>query len=84
MRILGNRFVQNRRDLCDLIYDMNVFTERELLQSFQAKKAGDILIDGGQTLRDFLEELASLGALRREFERYQVVNPLARTAMDIR
>lgn len=66
------RLVENRARLSRLIYSLGAFTEDELLYRFRQEQQGDIVIDGGQTIRDYLRELASIGALTFEYDRYSV------------
>lgn len=68
------RFVENRRDLVDLIFGMEHFTRDDLLERFNRERAGNIAIDGSQTIEQYLRELSEYGILRRQLGSYQVVS----------
>ena len=70
---MQNRLVENRYRLSELIYDLGVFTSNELVEAFRKSQDGGIAIDGGQTIRDYLDELSAIGVLRYEYDLYTVV-----------
>lgn len=58
------RFTVNRRRFADLIYSMGCFDEKEILERFRKSQRGDIVIDGSQTIAQYLRELRDQGALK--------------------
>ena len=70
---MNNRLVDNRIALSRLIFDLGEFSEQELVERFWAQQKGQILIDGNQTIGDYLEELHSVGTLSLQDDRYCVV-----------
>jgi len=68
-RVMLTSFEKNRQILIELIYELGSFTYAKLIQDFKEKlEWKDELppaIDGRQTIRDFLEELAQIGVLEK-------------------
>ena len=67
------RFNKNRAHLTRLIYATKSFAKKQIIDEFSKERKGDIVIDGCQTISDFLEELTEYGALRYESGLYHVV-----------
>jgi len=56
-------FEKNRRALVFLINKMGRFREEELVEQFIQERRGDIALDGGQSIKQYLDELVEIGAL---------------------
>jgi hypothetical protein len=67
------KFNRNRAEFTKLVYETGSFDRRTIESMFSKKRRGDIIIDGSQTLSDYLEELTEYGALRYEGGKYHVV-----------
>lgn len=67
-----NALTVNRRRLSDIIFDLETFTEQELLEEFSQDRNGDIVIDGEQTVSEYLELLKDIGVLHYEDGRYSI------------
>lgn len=66
-------FDHNRAKLTKLIYSQkNPFDKEQIINQFSIKQHGDVVIDGSQTIADYLEELKEYGALIFESGRYRV------------
>jgi len=67
------RFNRNRAYLTKFIYSQTAPFERdEIIREFSKRQNGDIVIDGTQTIAQYLEELAEYGALTYQGGQYQV------------
>ncbi len=70
---MAKRFKRNRALLAKLIYNKKDWFEKDsLVQEFFEMRSGDIIIDGSQTIAQYLEELTQYGALIFSNGRYRV------------
>ena len=67
-----DRFNHNRAKLTKLIYKTKSFEKKQIIDKFSKAQHGDIVIDGCQTIADYLEQLTEYGALRYESGKYHV------------
>ena len=66
------RFAKNREKLADLVYDLETFSEKHILEVFKKQQHGDIVIDGSQTVTQYLRDLREQGALHFSHGKYSV------------
>jgi hypothetical protein len=74
------RFMINRRKFADLIYSMECFDEQEIVEKFRKSQNGDIVIDGSQTVSQYLRDLRDQGALKYVGGKYFVRGHLSSKA----
>jgi hypothetical protein len=61
---MNDRFAINRIRFVDLIYRLKRFSEEEIVERFRKEQKGDIVIDGSQTVTQYLRDLRDQGALK--------------------
>lgn len=67
-----DRFTRNREKLVDLVYHLQIFGEKEIIEVFKKKQHGDIVIDGSQTVTQYLRDLRDQGALHYAHGKYSI------------
>lgn len=67
-----DRFTRNREKLVDLVYDLRTFGEQEIVEVFKKQQNGDIVIDGSQTVKQYLRDLREQGALQYDHGKYSI------------
>ena len=60
---------QNRKDLWQLARRLKSFTYQQIFKEFK-KGRKSLQVDTRQTVRDYLEELSSVGCIRRQNDYY--------------
>jgi len=58
------RFARNRAKLVDLMGSLKRFDEAKIIETFRRKQGGDIVIDGSQTITQYLQHLREQGFLK--------------------
>jgi hypothetical protein len=58
------RFVRNREKLVNLMCTLKRFDEKKIIETFRKRQNGDTVIDGSQTITQYLEDLREHGLLK--------------------
>ena len=66
------RFNNNRQRFVALVHTLKKFEEREIVDKFRKQQKGDIIIDGSQTIPQYLRVMKEQGALKYDCGRYYV------------
>jgi hypothetical protein len=64
MSTVNRQGMQNRAKFADLIYSTKRFTKEQIVEKFRRQQKGDVTMDGGETLFQYLESLREHGILR--------------------
>jgi hypothetical protein len=76
------QYVNNREKFADLVYSLGSFEQSEIIREFETQQNGDIIIDGSQSIPEYLEELRESGALKYSNGKYYVTKYVAPTAAE--
>ena len=67
-----DRFNRNREKFVDLVFNLKRFSEKEIVEAFKRKQHGDIVIDGSQTISQYLNDLREQGVLQYSHGKFLV------------
>ena len=71
-----DRFIRNRERFVNLVRSLDSFDEKEIVEKFRELQNGDLVIDGSQTITEYLDELRESGTLRYTNGKYTVVKEM--------
>lgn len=67
------RFDQNKEKFVTLVYEMKVFSEKQITQTF-FKMNQEVIIDEHASIKDVLDNLEEIGSLKYDGLNYSVVS----------
>lgn len=66
-------FRRNRKKMMGLVYQLDEFSEDELIEALKRLVGDDVSIDGVQTIGGYLSDLREMGVLTERDGRFKVV-----------